>query len=147
MAKLKIPGKAEWSGHESDLDVRNAHELFFGRPYPELVQHFGGGRGIGRADELLFMPRAAFQYYVMAFVEYLRTPEAEGDSDAASPFLRLLISREKRDPGSVRQIYDRLSEIVDFVATNQSYYDADPNIYGSFADLAAEIRSQVGHDA
>jgi hypothetical protein len=85
------------------------------------------------------MPRAAFQYYVFAFVEYIRSSEAEGDSDAGSVFLRLLASREKKDPGSVKTIYSELRETVNFVAANQEYFDASPDIYGSFNDLEAEV--------
>jgi hypothetical protein len=85
------------------------------------------------------MPRAAFQYYVFAFVEYIRSSEAEGDSDAGSVFLRLLASREKKDPGSVKTIYSELRETVSFVAGNQEYFDAAPDIYGSFNDLGAEV--------
>lgn len=147
MAKLKIPGAAEWAGYKNDLDVQYAHKLFFGRSYGEVVHHFGSSRSIGRADELLFMPRRAFQYYVMAFVEYLGRPEAAGDSDSASPFLRLLIEREKRDPGSVAQIYDQLASTVDFVASHQKWFKANPNIYGDFKQLAAEIRCAVGAEA
>jgi hypothetical protein len=54
-------------------------------------------------------------------------------------FLRLLASREKKDPGSVKTIYSELRETVNFVAGNQEYFDASPDIYGSFNDLEAEV--------
>jgi hypothetical protein len=41
-----------------------------------------------RADELLFMPRVAFQYYVFALADFVRSQEAPGDADSASSFLR-----------------------------------------------------------
>ena len=134
-----IPGDKEWHGYDVDLDVRYAHKLLFGKSVAEVVQHFAGGRCIERANELLFMPRAAFQYYVFAFVEYIRSPEAEEDSDAASVFLRLLLNREQKDPGSVKAIYPKLGETVSFVAGNQEYFDASPDIYGSFADLGEQL--------
>jgi hypothetical protein len=135
----KIPGPAEWAGYEDDLDVRYAHKLFFGKRASEVLACFGDGRSIERSSELLFMPRRAFQYYVFAFAEYLMSARAAGDSDSASPFLLLLISREKRDPGSVSQVYPALRPTIDFVASNQKYFDADPNIYGSFPELRLEI--------
>lgn len=90
------------------------------------------------------MPRAAFQYYVFAFAEFLMSDRAAGESDEASPFLHLLIGREERDPGSVAEIYTDLEEVIEFVASHQDYFDADPNIYGNFRELAATLRTLVG---
>ena len=89
----KIPGPKEWEGYKEDLDVQYAHKLFFGKSVSEVIEHFTvSGRCIERADELLFMPRKAFQYYVFAFAEYLKSEESIGESDAASPFLNLLLN-------------------------------------------------------
>ena len=93
-AKRRIPGSADWLGYESDLDVRHAHEILFGKSTGEVQKYFGGVQSIARADELLFMPRRAFQYYVFAFAEFVLSPDGVGDPDSASPFLRLLVSRE-----------------------------------------------------
>jgi len=135
----KIPGPKDWVGYEADLDVRHAHRLMFGKTVEEVKTLFGGTGSIERADELLFMPRRAFQYYVFAFVEYVISIAAEGDSDSASSFLRLLINREKRDSGSVTEIYGDLASAVEEVALNQSRYDADVSIYGDFRELAAQV--------
>jgi hypothetical protein len=138
--KLKIPGPIEWSGYERDLDVKYAHKLFFGKSIGEVQQYFGGTRSFERADELLFMPRQAFQYYVFAFAEFVLSDRAIGDSDSASSFLHLLMNREERDPGSVVQIFPRLLPTVEHVASKQTAFDADPAIYGSFEDLAARLK-------
>jgi len=140
MKSGKVPGAKEWLGYEADLDVRYAHDLMFGKSFSEVVQYFAGGRCIERSDELLFMPRCAFQYYIFAFVEYIQSPQAEKDSDAASVFLRLLANREQKDAGSVKAIYSELRETVDFVASSQEYFGASPDIYGNFAELGAEVR-------
>lgn len=139
MKTRKVPGATEWQGYEADLDVRYSHKLLFGKTTSEVVSHFAGGRCIERADELLFMPRGAFQYYIFAFVEYIRSAQAEKDSDAGSVFLRLLANRETKDSGSVKAIYPELRDAVDFVSSNQEYFDASPNIYGSFAELGSEV--------
>jgi len=137
--KRKVPDAKAWEGYEADLDVRYAYKLLFGKTASEVVRHFADARCIERADELLFMPRAAFQYYVFAFVEYIRSAQAREDSDAGSVFLRLLANREQKDPGSVKVIYPELRETVDFVSSNQEYFDASPDIYGSFEELGAEV--------
>jgi hypothetical protein len=141
---LKVPGSNEWAGYEADLDVRYAHKIFFGKSIAEVQCFFGGIHSIQRADELLFMPRHAFQYYVFAFADFVLSDQAAGDSDSASPFLRLLISREQRDPGSVSDIYPHLASTVEYVASHQAQYDADPNIYGSFQELATQLKALCG---
>jgi len=139
--KDQVPGNAEWAGYEADLDVRYAYSLFFGKSKAQVQCFFGGSRSIERADELLFMPRRAFQYYVFAFADYALSDQASGDPDSASPFLRLLVSREQRDPGSVAVIYPYLASTVEFVASHQDRYDANPSIYGSFHELASQLKS------
>ncbi|NRF72471.1 hypothetical protein HLB44_36530 [Aquincola sp. S2] len=137
--RRKVPDASDWAGYKDDLDVRYAHKLMFGKSVDEVQDLFGQGRSIERASELLFTPRTVFQYYVFAFAAYVLSDAAAEDSDSASPFLLLLINREKRDPGSVREIYNRMEPIVQHVASRQEFYDADPNIYGNFKDHQVEL--------
>lgn len=135
----KIPDERDWLGYESDLDVTHFHRLVFGKPNVE-VRHLFRDNAIERMDELLFAPRRVFQYYVHAFGQYVVSVEAKGKSDVASPFLTLLEAREKRDPGSVRQIFGSLISYIDFIASHQEYFDAPEHIYGSFRQRAHDIR-------
>ena len=137
----KITGHVEWTGFETDLDVRYARKIFFGKSIAEFQCFFGGVQSIERADELLFMPRPAFQYYVFAFADFVLSDQTSADPDSASPFLRLLVSREERDAGSVSDIYEHLASHVEYVASHQSRYDADPSIYGDFRELSAQLKT------
>ena len=132
----EIPEAKDWEGYQEDLDVKYAYKLLFGKSIAEVMHHFACSP-IERADELLFMPRKAFQYYVFAFAEYLRSEESIGESDAASPFLNLLVNREEKDPGSVMEIYDDLYPVIEFVASHQERFEADPKIYGFFREKGA----------
>lgn len=144
MTKRKIPGPDEWSGYDQDGEIRHAYKLMFGKAIADLQLYFGGVQSIQRAHELLFMPRRAFQYYVLAFSEFMRSDSATDDSDSASSFLRLLLAREKRDPGSVAEIYTEVAPVVDVVANHQDHFGADPNIYGDFQQLAGQLRAVCG---
>src|SRR5581483_9750105 len=135
-----IPNKKDWAGFEKDLDVQYFHRLAFGKSNEEIQPLFENGRSIVRSDELLFAPRAVFQYYVHGFAAYLMSAKGKGDSDAASSFLGLLKTREDRDSGSVKEIYAELATYVEFVASHQDYFEADQNIYGNFADRVNDIR-------
>lgn len=94
----QIPTADDWRGYETDLDVRDAHRMMFGKTNDRIQSLFHSGSSISRASELLFMRRKAFQYDVFGFAQYLMTDAARGESDSASPFLHLLVNREKRDP-------------------------------------------------
>ena len=95
----QIPTADDWRGYETDLDVRDAHRMMFGKTNDQIQSLFHRGRSTSRASELLFMPRKAFQYDVFGFAQYLMTDAARGESDSASPFLHLLVNREKRGAG------------------------------------------------
>jgi hypothetical protein len=143
-APARIPGPDEWAGYQDDIDARHAHAYWGGKSLEDMQPHFTNGRSIERGDELLFMPRGAFQFYIFAFAKYVMSDVAVGDADAASSFLNFLIGREKRDAGSVAQIYARLEPIVDFVAASQARFDASHQIYGDFAEKAQELRRLCG---
>lgn len=136
----RLPDDSAWYGYESDLDVRNLHDLFFGKTIDEVQVHFGEGNSIERMDELLFAPRPVFQYYVQAFARFVRSDQAVGDADSASPFLSLLKAREKRDPGSVRKILPLLEDALVLVAHGQAHFDAPVEIYGDFQARVQQIR-------
>jgi hypothetical protein len=140
----EIPGDEAWAGYENDIDASYAHAHWFGRSLDDMQKEFPDGRSIERADELLFMPRQAFQFYIFAFAQYVMSEPAIGDSDAASAFLGFLTAREKRDPGSVAQVYAQLAPTIEFVATSQARFDASHAIYGDFAEKAAILQKLCG---
>ena len=134
-----IPGEAEWTGREGDFDVRFAYRLYFGKTTDEVMYEFRE-HASERALELRLAPRPVFQYYVFAFVDLFASPgESVEQAECAIAFLRLLRDREQSDPGSVKEIYAELRPTVEHVADNQSFYDADRDIYGDFRDLAAPL--------
>ena len=82
-------------------------------------------------DELLWMPKAPFQYYMIGFRDAVLSPGCD-DSDAASCFLRLVLEKLERHPDHIRAIMPELLSAVEYVAQNQTKFDADEGIYGSF---------------
>ena len=140
-----VPGPEEWSGH-NDVDARNVHAFWFGKSLDEVQQHFAGGQSIQRGDELLFMPRRAFQFYIFAFAQYVMSEAAIGDAGGASAFLGFLTARETDDPGSVAQIYDQLEPTIEFVAESQARFAADHDVHGDFREKAAELARLCGRE-
>jgi hypothetical protein len=97
---------------------------------------------IEKTEDLRWMPRVPFQYYMIGFRDALVSPGWEpcNDSDAASCFLRLVLEKLERQPSHILAIMPELLPTVEFVAQNQLKFDADEKIYGSFLDLLEQIR-------
>jgi len=102
--KLKVPNQSDWIGYEKDLDLQDFYRLVYGKQVEDIYYYFKEGAYISRSDELLYSNRNIFQYYIYAFALYLETI-GKYDIDAQDGFLRLLLNREEKDPGSVCQIY------------------------------------------
>ena len=102
--KLKIPSQSDWTGYEQDLDLQDFYKLVYGKKVDDIYYYFKNGVHISRSYELFRSNRKVFQYYIYAFALYLETI-GKYDIDAQDGFLRLLLNREEKDPGSVCQIY------------------------------------------
>jgi hypothetical protein len=141
---MNIPGTEEWAGYKDDFNARAAHAFWFGKSLDEMLPFFVSSQSIQRGQELLHMPLAAFQFYILAFAQYVMSDAAIGDADAASSFLGFLTAREKRDPGSVATIYDRLQPTIEFVAESQARFSAVHDVYGDFREKAAALAALCG---
>jgi hypothetical protein len=53
----------------------------------------------------------------------------------------LVLQKLEQEPACIAPIIPELLETVEYVAQNQSAFDADKDIYGDFLDLAAQIRA------
>jgi hypothetical protein len=140
-SEAHIPGDVEWAGYEDDLDSRYAHEMFFGKSIEQVLRLFEKSDVLSRAEDLHYMPFAAFKYYIFAFARFVLSDRAAGDSSAANAFLCTLMERESEVPGCMSDLYVQLKPTVEFIATHQKYFDADPEIYGNFKDRAESLRA------
>ena len=142
---MGIPTEADWGDWQADLDQQSAHETFGGRSASEVAPRFRHNV-IERTSELRFMPPVAFRYYLLAFRDYVLSEAAGQDdaSDAASCFLNLVQDKLEGDRATIDPIIQELLEAVDYVADNQSAFEAPVHIYGRFGALRARIRDLAG---
>ncbi len=136
----KVPSKKEWKGYEKDIDASYAFKLFYGKTNAE-VQDLLRKNVIESVDEIRFMPIGAFQYYIFALRDYVMKREFEfyDSSDAASCFIGLVLEKLRESPEFILPIIDELLPAVEFVAKNQTLYDADEDIYGDFQTIYNSI--------
>jgi hypothetical protein len=138
---MTVPTEKDWGDYHSDLDQEYAHRLFAGHTNEEMQPHFRANV-IERASELRFMPEIPFRYYMIGFRDFVMAGDFEYEgADAGSCFLRLVLQKLEQEPACIAPIMPELLETVEYVAQNQSAFDADKDIYGDFLDLAAQIRA------
>ena len=135
-----VPTEEDWGNWKDDLDQKYAHGLFAGKTNEEMQPHFQRCV-IERADEIRWMLKIPFQYYILGFRDHVMSGDFDeyGSPDAASCFLNLVEEKLKSHPDYIFPVMQELMPAVKHVAHNQSTYDADVGIYGDFLETFERI--------
>ena len=82
------------------------------------------------------MPLACFKYYVHAYVNYLLSDKSAGDSDGANCFFVIVELRHRDICGGGHELQRCVVEVLERLRAKQLWYDATPEIYGDFTEMA-----------
>ena len=139
---MDSPTLDDWGVIDShDLDAKYAFKQFYGKSFKQAVGLFEAN-ALHYQEDLGSMPRPVFNFYAPAFASYLESDRSAADSDGASSFLHLLIWIFKTQPEILdTETEATLLKTADKIAQNQSYYEADVDIYGQFSELNEEIKN------
>src|SRR5262245_5666719 len=142
---MQIPLRADWGDiDKNDLDAKWAFDTFLGKSFTEAEAMFESN-ALYYQEDLQSMPAVPFNFYAPAFIKYIISERAKGDSDGASSFLRLVIWLLKSNRKILNPEMERaLVSAAEHVAQRQEFYDADVSIYDNFVDLYAEIHRLAG---
>jgi len=137
-----VPSEADWGNYQNDLDQNHAHQMFAGKTNAE-VQHYFLENPLALTDELRWMPRIPFQYYMIGFRDFIKAGvfEPTWASDAASCFLGLVLEKLQNHPLNILPIMPELLPTIEYVASNQEKFDANESIYGSFPEILKQIKA------
>lgn len=137
-----MPTEEDWGNYKSDLDQNHAHSVFAGRTNQEM-QPFFRRNPVESTDELRWMPEVPFRYYMLGFRDFVMAKKFEflSGSDAASCFLGLVREKLEKHAQQVVPIMPELLPAVEYVARNQSLFDAQESIYGNFLETLARIQT------
>lgn len=144
-SKNSPPGLAEWGKESDDLDESYARRIFFGKSVEQTFPLFARNV-IERVSELRFMPVACFQYYMLAYRDYLlleSTLSNDMAPDAASCFIGLVLEKLEHDPNVILPLIPEILPTLRHLALHQNEYDADFDIYGNFEEKVMEIERLV----
>ena len=134
----QIPTEKDWETWRTDLDSSWACKQFSGKSIAAAVELFAEN-ALYYQEDLLWMPKIPFQFYIQAYKAYLLSDRAVEDSDGASCYLRLIQRKLETDPEPVVEIFESITASIRYIAEHQAYYDADIAIYGDFMALYARI--------
>jgi len=131
------PSEDDWRSEPWCLDAKAAYGRFNGATLDEAFGMISDD-ALNREEDLMFMPSICFRYYLPAYLSYLTSDAAKGDSDGASCVFGLIdhrIDDLSEDPVLLR----RTAETIAYVGERQEWYDADAAIYGSFERKANRL--------
>src|SRR5262245_29506057 len=97
--RQRVPSEADWGNYQADLDQNHAHQMFAGKTNAEVQRYFGNNP-LAMTDELRWMPRIPFQYYMIGFRDFIQAGVFESGwaSDAANCFLGLVLQKTSKPP-------------------------------------------------
>ena len=86
-----IPSEKDWNMAENgiDLDTSHAYRMFNGKTHEQAVAMFVEASEFYQED-VMWMPLPCFKFYVRAYVQYLNSDAAVGDSDGSNCFFSLV---------------------------------------------------------
>jgi hypothetical protein len=145
---MQIPSRADWGEiDQNDLDAKWAFDTFLGKSLAEAEAMFERN-ALYYQEDLQSMPAVPFNFYAWAFVKYITSDRAKGDSDGASSFLYLVSWLLKSNRAIMTpETESALLAAASKIARRQEFYEADADIYGRFAERYAEIEQLAAHGA
>ena len=137
-----VPTEEDWGDYTSDLDQNHAHSVFAGRTNEEMQPSFRRNP-LALTDDLSWMPDVPFRYYILGFRDFITNTDFDflEAPDAASCFLELVLGKLENNPRLIVPVMPELLPAVEYVARNQSLFDADESIYGNFLEKLSRVQT------
>ncbi|MCX6924589.1 MAG: hypothetical protein NT154_15445 [Verrucomicrobia bacterium] len=124
-------------------DIPYAYEHFFGKSLEDAASLLKENC-IYYSEDLMWMPLPCFQYYILAYTNYLLSESSHGDADGASCFLRLVEFRKEDIRGSSELVIGEIAKTLEKLKGGQGWYGATEEIDGSFQDRALLCLKLIG---
>jgi len=128
---MRIPTEADWRSEPWCLDAKYAYQNFHGKSLGEAVKLFEDN-ALRYQEDVLFMPSRVFGYYIKAYMTYLTSDAAQGDSDGASCFIALIAFKAEHQPADIAPLWPEIEPVLKRLADHQEWYEALWEVYGSF---------------
>ncbi|MDR3638194.1 MAG: hypothetical protein P4L84_30600 [Isosphaeraceae bacterium] len=135
---MDIPTEDDWRSEPWHLDLDWAYKNFHGKTFAEAVRLFEDNALVYQED-VMYMPGRVFRYYGRAYIAYLLSDTARGDSDGASCFIGLINHKAEFQPDDIRPLWSEIEPVLHKLAEHQDEFGADWMPYRSFRARIHEI--------
>lgn len=136
-----IPSEADWGETKGDFDANDAKIAFLGRSNAEMQPEFKN-QFMMRAQDMNWMPRVPFHYYMHGFTEHLMSEDYEEDDwgDLVSSFYMVVVERRLSDDVlAIIPVADVVLDGLEFIKRNVNNFDWGPEFHGSADDVNDRI--------
>lgn len=135
---MNIPAETDWGGAKLHGDEGYACRNFLGKSLTEAQKLFVED-ALTYQEDLMWMPVKPFQFYLPAYMDYLKSEESEGDSDGASCFISLISHKLGTESKDLTELWPIIENTLEIVKSKQDWYDASEDIYGNFPNRVKKI--------
>lgn len=136
--RINVPSEDDWRSEEWGLDAEWAYRKFHGKTMEEAVRLFEDNAMVCQED-VMFMPSRVFAYYLRAYMAYLMSDAAKGDSDGASCFISLINFKAEHKRDDIDPLWPEIEPVLRRLAEQQEDFDAEWVCYGSFRSRIHDI--------
>lgn len=133
------PTKTDINVHDS-LDEIAAKDHFLGKTVDEAELLFRENSAYYQ-DDLMWMGPRAYEYYLQSVVNYLKSPQAAGDTHIISCMYSVIRFRAEESGFELGR--ESVGELVDYVIGSYEKFDVNPDVYGDLLSQYEELKSEL----
>jgi hypothetical protein len=142
---MKIPDRHDWGSLDECLDLKSAFKSFYQKSLAEAEIMFAQN-ALYYQEDLMWMPKIPFRFYLPAYINYLMSEESKGDSDAANGFLSLIdwkLDPESGEMDDLAPLWPDTLRVLHHIEERQRWYDAEVEIYGDFKASVSSLKKKA----
>jgi hypothetical protein len=139
---VQVPSKEDWGDVDGDFDAEDAFRNFYGRNNAD-TQKFFSNNVLMRAQDIRFMPRLPFAYYIGGFSDYVRAHPKTDCTHVADAFIGVVEERLSSDPQAVKLAAETILSGLNYIVENAQGFEDETDVYGDLQKKAACVQRAV----
>lgn len=136
---MRLPTADEINVYNS-LDEISACEHFLNKALPQAEELFRDNSSYYQED-LMWMGPRAFQFYLLAATNYLRSTHAVGDDHMIDCLYEIVMFRLNQEGFSLA--IDRINEMIDYIIGDYEKFDVNEQIYPDLKEKYRQLQDQI----
>ncbi len=136
---MRLPTADEINVYNT-LDEISACEHFLNKTLPQAEELFRDNSSYYQED-LMWMGPTAFQFYLQAATNYLRSTDAVGDDHMIDCLYEIVMFRLNQEGFSLA--IDRINEMIEYITGDYEKFRVNEEIYGDLKAKYRQLQDQI----